>query len=58
MPVAHIGLTVENIAASASFYAAALQPLGYRYFGSRDDQLGFGVEEADFFLSPVKGYFT
>ncbi|PNS21934.1 hypothetical protein CAC42_532 [Sphaceloma murrayae] len=55
MPVAHIGLSVENIAASASFYAAALQPLGYRYIGSRDDQLGFGVEEADFFLSPAKG---
>ncbi|KAF2224509.1 hypothetical protein BDZ85DRAFT_261090 [Elsinoe ampelina] len=55
MPVAHIGLSVQNIAASYSFFAAALQPLGYRYIGSRDDQLGFGVQEADFFLSPVKG---
>ncbi|KAF4549758.1 Hypothetical protein D9617_20g028140 [Elsinoe fawcettii] len=55
MPVAHIGLSVQNIAASYSFYAAALQPLGYRYIGSRDDQLGFGVHEPDFFLSPVRG---
>ena len=53
MPVSHIGLNVENLPASTSFFLSALQPLGYRYIGTRDDQIGFGVKEADFFLGPI-----
>lgn len=56
MPVSHVGVCVKDIAPAASFYAAALHPLGYRYIGSREDQLGFGVKEADFFISPFQGY--
>ncbi|KAF2148852.1 hypothetical protein K461DRAFT_53663 [Myriangium duriaei CBS 260.36] len=53
MPVSHVGLSVENIGPLSSFYASALQPLGYRYIGEREGQLGFGVNEADFFISPI-----
>ncbi|GAB7337484.1 hypothetical protein MBLNU457_g2814t1 [Dothideomycetes sp. NU457] len=56
MPVSHIGLTVENLPASTSFFQSALQPLGYRYVGTRNDQIGFGVKEADFFLGPIPDY--
>ena len=52
MPVSHVGLSVKELAPAASFYCTALQPLGYRFIASRDTQLGFGVHEADFFLTP------
>ncbi|KAG9948643.1 hypothetical protein KCV02_g2195, partial [Aureobasidium melanogenum] len=29
-----------------------LQPLGYRYVGNQGDSVGFGTDDADFFLSP------
>ena len=50
MPVSHIGLTVSHLPSSCSFYLAALQPLGYRYIGQQENQIGFGVKEADFFI--------
>lgn len=53
MPVAHIGLAVSNLPASTAFFLVALGPLGYHYIGARGDQIGFGVREADFFLSPI-----
>jgi len=56
MPVAHIGLTVEDLPASTTFFLSTLQPLGYRFFGTRNDQIGFGVTEADFFIGPVSEY--
>jgi hypothetical protein len=51
MPVTHVGLTVSNLPNSTKFYLAALQPLGYRYIGQWGPQIGFGAEEADFFLT-------
>ncbi|KAF2849370.1 hypothetical protein T440DRAFT_135467 [Plenodomus tracheiphilus IPT5] len=50
MPVSHIGLTVSHLPTSTSFFLAALQPLGYRYIGQSGDQVGLGIDEADFFL--------
>lgn len=50
MPVSHIGLTVSHLPTSTSFFLAALQPLGYRYIGQSGDQVGFGIQDADFFL--------
>lgn len=51
MPVSHIGLTVPHLPTSCSFFLAALTPLGYRYIGQFDGQIGFGVNEPDFFVS-------
>ena len=51
MPVSHIGLTVSHLPTSCSFFLAALTPLGYRYIGQFDGQIGFGVEGAEFFIS-------
>ena len=51
MTIAYVALEVENLPKSTSFFLAALQPLGYRYIGIRGDQIAFGVEEANFFLS-------
>ncbi|KAL8938523.1 MAG: hypothetical protein Q9216_003853 [Gyalolechia sp. 2 TL-2023] len=51
MPVAHIGLTVSHLPTSCSFFLAALTPLGYRYIGQIDGQIGFGVDDVEFFIS-------
>ncbi|OSS46315.1 hypothetical protein B5807_08614 [Epicoccum nigrum] len=51
MPVSHFGLTVSHLPASSSFFLSALQPLGYRYLGQQGHQVGFGIRDADFFLS-------
>lgn len=51
MPVSHIGLTVSHLPTSCSFFLAALTPLGYRYIGQFDGQIGFGVDEPEFFIS-------
>jgi catechol 2,3-dioxygenase-like lactoylglutathione lyase family enzyme len=51
MSFSHIALTVSHLPSAASFYAAALQPLGYRYIGQDGDALGFGVDSADFFIT-------
>lgn len=57
MPFSHIGLTVSHLPQSCSFFLSALQPLGYRYIATQGDQVGFGIDDADFFLSPeVRGY--
>ncbi|KAL9640208.1 MAG: hypothetical protein Q9204_000805 [Flavoplaca sp. TL-2023a] len=55
MPVAHIGLTVSHLPTSCSFFLAALAPLGYRYFGQSGNQIGFGIDDADFFISQESG---
>jgi hypothetical protein len=57
MPVSHVGLTVAHVPSACSFFLSALQPLGYRYVGNQGDSVGFGTDDADFFLSPeVLGY--
>ncbi|KAI0575343.1 glyoxalase family protein [Pyrenophora tritici-repentis] len=50
MPVSHIGLTVSHLPTSTSFFLSALQPLGYRYIGETGNQIGLGINDADFFL--------
>ncbi|KAI4833570.1 hypothetical protein E4T44_09332, partial [Aureobasidium sp. EXF-8845] len=52
MPVSHVGLTVSHVPSACSFFLSVLQPLGYRYVGNQGDSVGFGTEDADFFLSP------
>ncbi|KAL8788450.1 MAG: hypothetical protein Q9213_001673 [Squamulea squamosa] len=51
MPVSHIGLTVSHLPTSCSFFLAALAPLGYRYIGQSGNQIGFGIDDAEFFIS-------
>ena len=51
MPVSHIGLTVSHLPTSCSFYLAALSPLGYRYLGHEGNQIAFGRDNADFYIS-------
>ena len=50
MALSYICFTVSNLSRSCDFYASLLQPLGYRYIGEVDSQIGFGVEEATFFI--------
>ena len=52
MPLVNVSLPVSQLPQSTSFFLSALQPLGYQYLGQRGDQqqIGFGVEEPDFFL--------
>ncbi|KAH0363464.1 hypothetical protein KCU65_g7461, partial [Aureobasidium melanogenum] len=52
MPVSHVGLTVSHVPSACSFFLSALQPLGYKYIGNQGDSVGFGTDDADFFLSP------
>ncbi|KAF2429582.1 hypothetical protein EJ08DRAFT_698082 [Tothia fuscella] len=51
MPVSHVGLTVSHLPTSCSFFLSALQPLGYRFIGQWGNQIGLGIEAADFFLT-------
>lgn len=51
MPVSHVGLTVAHLPTSCSFFLAALAPLGYRYIGQEGNQIAFGIDVADFFIS-------
>ncbi|MCJ1387972.1 hypothetical protein MMC18_000815 [Xylographa bjoerkii] len=50
MPVSHISLTVSHLPSSCTFFLAALSPLGYRYIGQEDNKIGFGIDQADFFI--------
>ncbi|CAD0106788.1 unnamed protein product [Aureobasidium uvarum] len=52
MPVSHVGLIVSHVPSACSFFLSALQPLDYRYIGNQGDSVGFGTDDADFFLSP------
>ncbi|KAL8713897.1 MAG: hypothetical protein Q9220_002043 [cf. Caloplaca sp. 1 TL-2023] len=51
MTVSHIGLSVSHLPTSCSFFLAALSPLGYRYIGQSGNQIGFGIDTAEFFIS-------
>ncbi|MCJ1338947.1 hypothetical protein MMC09_004236 [Bachmanniomyces sp. S44760] len=50
MPVSHIGLNVSHLPKSCSFFLASLSPLGYKYIGNQNNEIGFGITQADFFL--------
>ncbi|KAL8973322.1 MAG: hypothetical protein Q9183_000015 [Haloplaca sp. 2 TL-2023] len=54
MPVSHISLTVSHLPTSCSFFLAALAPLGYRYLGQEGDQIAFGIDTPEFFISQEK----
>lgn len=58
MPVSHIGLTVSHLPTSCSFYLAALSPLGYRYLGHEGNQIAFGRDNADFYISQETDRYT
>lgn len=49
--MSHVGLTVSHLPTSCSFFLAALTPLGYRYIGQTDGQIGFGVDDVEFFIA-------
>lgn len=51
MPVSHVGLTVDHLPTSCSFFLAALSPLGYRYLGREGNHIAFGKDSAEFFIS-------
>ncbi|KAK2753848.1 hypothetical protein FQN55_000212 [Onygenales sp. PD_40] len=54
MPVSHITLTVSHLPTSTSFFLSCLQPLGYRFIGRHDNNVGFGSvpgEPADFWIA-------
>ncbi|KAL8915534.1 MAG: hypothetical protein Q9171_000099 [Xanthocarpia ochracea] len=55
MPLSHIGLTVSHLPTSCSFYLAALAPLSYRYIGQSGNQIGFGIDDAEFFINQEAG---
>lgn len=57
MPITHTSLTVSNIEESTRFFLRALEPLGYHFVETWAGQIGFGVDEADFFLQQqTSGY--
>jgi catechol 2,3-dioxygenase-like lactoylglutathione lyase family enzyme len=43
MPIDHVKLPVQDLAASRSFYSAALAPFGYKLVYEGEASLGFGV---------------
>ena len=58
MPVSHICLTVSHLPTSCSFFLETLAPLGYRYISKQDCQVGFGINEPDFFICQAPtGYY-
>lgn len=46
----HIGLLVTHLPRSCSFFLSALQPLGYRFIHQEGDSVGFGIDDAEFYL--------
>jgi catechol 2,3-dioxygenase-like lactoylglutathione lyase family enzyme len=47
----HISIPVRDLAASASFYARALAPLGYTQLVERPHTVGFGKRYPEFWLN-------
>ncbi len=47
----HISIGVRDIARSKAFYDSALVPIGYRRLSAGDGSLGYGMEEAAFWLN-------
>jgi catechol 2,3-dioxygenase-like lactoylglutathione lyase family enzyme len=46
----HLSIGVRDIAAAKRFYDATLQPLGYRCLSPGDSSLGYGKDNAAFWL--------
>ncbi|KAH9475342.1 hypothetical protein JR316_0012453 [Psilocybe cubensis] len=55
MPLAHLGITVQDISKARAFYEAALKPLGYTVQVTflDDKVLGLGEHYPDFWISEV-----
>lgn len=49
----HVSIGVRDLAVARRFYAAALEPLGYRAVHDSAESVGFGAGEAQFWLNPV-----
>ena len=47
----HVSVQVRDFAASGAFYDAVLAPLGGRRLMDAGDALGYGTEQADFWIS-------
>ncbi|KAI9753616.1 MAG: hypothetical protein M4579_005080, partial [Chaenotheca gracillima] len=54
MPISHLCLPVSSLPASCSFFATALQPLGYTFLRQHEDRFGFGLRTPDFYLCQDK----
>jgi catechol 2,3-dioxygenase-like lactoylglutathione lyase family enzyme len=46
----HVGVNVSDLDRSKSFYARALEPLGYSIFSEWPTGAGFGAERPDFWI--------
>jgi len=49
----HVGVQVEDLAASRRFYDTVLAPLGYRVLMDVGPALGYGADHAVFWISTV-----
>lgn len=47
----HISIAVRDLAASAAFYAAVLEPLGFTRLADRPTTVGFGIKYPEFWLN-------
>jgi catechol 2,3-dioxygenase-like lactoylglutathione lyase family enzyme len=47
----HVSISVADIQKSAAFYAAVLEPLGYRKIADRPTSVGFGKAYPEFWLN-------
>ena len=47
----HISIGVRDIARSKAFYDSALEAIGYRRLSESEDSLGYGKEEAVFWVN-------
>ncbi|MFT3803930.1 MAG: VOC family protein [Burkholderiaceae bacterium] len=46
----HISIGTRDLARAKAFYDAALEPLGYRCVASDDASLGYGADQASFWV--------
>jgi catechol 2,3-dioxygenase-like lactoylglutathione lyase family enzyme len=47
----HVSISVADLQKSAAFYAAVLEPLGYRKIADRPASVGFGKKYPEFWLN-------
>lgn len=50
----HLSIGVRDLARSRRFYDAALDPLGYRLLSDFGETVGYGAENARFWVSAVR----
>ena len=50
----HVSIGVRDLARAKRFYDAAFRPLGYAALSESPDQLGYGREQAAFWLSAAE----